>query len=278
MNSFLTAICLYLFRAHFVRKFAVPNGLIICIHLIFSLPNLFSPDDLNAGYLFNNEYSTLVFVLVPDVTQIQLTAGFSILQATTSDGICLKLVDANDAPLAVMRLTQIELNNQNYYKVDKCHSIQKGKGHMIPLYEYAFVYLDLPIISDDFQTKPGSSDLWKKFQHRQVSNSYEVLILNTNSSTIHLYSTRNFNEYDVWGWDDANIKLYNINPNVLEDDMLFDNSILEDSGEEIEEITFDNDDFPEIPKISERLRKFLKNGRRKVRDRKHIRLIGRVKT
>ena len=244
------------------------------------MPNLYSPEDLATGYLIDDYYHNyLKFYQMRNTNLIQLQAGLKIRRAIDTDSLYFRLENNNNKHLSVIRLKEITLHNKLYYLVDKSHSFVKGQGYVIPLYEYAFCYLKYPVISDSNQTKPGSSNLWKKLQGRQAVNSYNLFVINTNTQHKGLYETRNYSDYDVWGWEREKIELYNINPDFISGIGEFEDNYNEDIIEN-DEVYYEEDEddlFNEIPLIDPVFLKYLKRGKKKLKDRKHIRLVGQKK-
>ncbi|HNW74276.1 MAG TPA: hypothetical protein PKN44_11670 [Bacteroidales bacterium] len=217
------------------------------------MPNLITVQDLSPGYLINDDYRNLTFNDVKHSELLELPVDLSIQKARRPHYLYLKLKKAgtND-DLSLLRLKKIVIHNDTYYSVDKSNSFIKGKGYAQYLYEYSFIYLKYPVISDKTQTMPGSAKLWKKFHENQNSKHYTLYIINENTYTISPYINRNFNDYDIWGWHPDFINLLRTYPEMLEDGLK------------------DGD-------LSEELYHYLNDGWNKVKDRAHIRLIGRKK-
>lgn len=247
------------------------------------MPNLFSPADLNEGYLFNKEFDALTFTKVDDVALIKLEEDLSVYKAINKDYIFLKLEGNDNKCLCVLRLKLKNVNGVNYYSVDKSHSFEKGKGYAVPLYEYAFCYFDLPIISDEIQTMPGSSKLWKKLQKKQDESEYEIYVFNTQTNHHGLYLTRNYNVYDIWGWPKENVEIFKEAPDFIETMTEFANfnettstGFYEfDNEEEIQELLELN--FYYSSTLHRDLKYFLVHGKKRLKDRKHILLLGKKK-
>lgn len=244
------------------------------------MPNLISPGDLVTGYLIDDYYRYyLKFYKVRKTNLIQLDHGLRISKASDSDYLYYRLETTSLKELSIIRLQEIKVLDEKYYIVDKSHSFEKGNGYAIPIYEYAFSYLKYPVISDKTQTKAGSSNLWKKFQLRQVNANYEINILNTNTQHIGLYESRNYNDYDIWGLPQRQIDLYNINGDILSPENALGLNELEYS-ENLYEFEIEDDEdflFNELPPMHPKLKEFIINGKKKIKDREHIRLIGQAK-
>lgn len=247
------------------------------------MPNLFSPADLSEGYLFNDEFDALTFTKVSDTTLIELEEDLSILIATNEEYTFLKLEEKENNMLCVLRLKLISIQAQNYYSVDKSHSIEKGKGYAVPLYEYSFCYLDSPIVSDKIQTMPGSSKLWKKFQKKQHESEYEINVFNTETNNQGRYLTRNYNDYDIWGWSKENIQIFREAPDFVENLTDFENydetTFTEFDGYGLEDEIQDSLDvvFKFTSTLHPDLEKFLISGKKRLKDRGHILLLGKRK-
>lgn len=247
------------------------------------MPNLFSPADLSEGYLFNNEFDALTFTKVDDTALIELDEDSSILIATNEKYTFLRLEGKENKMLCVLRLKLKSIQGQNYYSVDKSHSVVKGKGYAVPLYEYAFCYLDSPIISDEIQTMPGSSKLWKKFQKKQEKSEYEIYVFNIKTNNQGQYLTRNYNDYDIWGWSKENIQIFRNAPDFVENLTDFENfdetTFTEFDGFELEDEIQDSLEinFKYTSTLHPDLEKFLVSGKKRLKDREHILLLGKRK-
>ncbi|PVW12853.1 hypothetical protein [Marixanthomonas spongiae] len=215
------------------------------------MPLLVSKRELNSNYLINNTYENLAFKPVTKIANITfIPPKTKIKFSNYNNWVYLKLDSSNNETLSVLRLKKIILNKEKFYEANKSISFKKRKGYAQCLYEYAFQNLDLPIICDGIQTKPGSSDLWLKFQKRQDEYGYEIVVFNTQTNHKSKFIRRNYNEYDIWGWyADFTDMAKNI-PKFLED-------AVSEGDMELE------------------LYQFLKKNINKVKDRSHIRLIGR---
>lgn len=216
------------------------------------MPNLISSEDLSEGYLINDDYKKMTFVKVPDVSKIEIDSGKVITSASKNGYLYYRLENEDGFELSLVRLKKEVINNKEFYSVDKSRSFIKGKGYAIPLYEYSFCYLELPVISDSMQTKPGSSNLWKKFKERQIISSYEIRVFNTETDHTNVFTNRNYNDYDVWGWDPDFIQMVKDDPDFLDEALKYKN-------------------------INTELYRFINSNINKIRDRKKIRLIGKIK-
>ncbi len=217
------------------------------------MPQLISPHSLSRGYLDINSLPIHNFTIIEDANLIEKPESLVIKEYKEPSSIYYILTDlVNDYILSIMRLKKINLNNELYYKIDKSKSFIERQGYATVLYEYAFCHCNLPIISDKIQTKPGSSDLWKKFQKKQEQSNYEILVLNVETNHKGLFTTRDYSDYRVWGWDMDFIALIEDTP-----DLLYD--------------ALDQKD------ISKELFLFINNNPNRIRNRENILLIGRKK-
>lgn len=217
------------------------------------MPNTISPQQLNPNYLINDDYRKLVFNEVNDTSLMWLPKKYCITYSNDPNYIYFRLeVRRTGEHLSLVRLRLEVVNLQEYYKVDKSHSFIKRKGYAVPLYEYCFLYLDHPVISDYTQTMPGSSNLWKKMYRRRKNKNYEILVLNTKTNQLKLYTKRNYKDYDIWGWDQYLIDFTKTDDTLI--DLMYHNK-------ELSDLQFG----------------YLKLWIKKLKDREHILLVGRQK-
>lgn len=215
------------------------------------MPLLVSPHELNDGYLLNQTYHNLRFNQIKkmsDTTSIPINTIIS--RSNHSHFIYLRLDNLQNETLSILRLKKVSINNEDYYEANKSLSFKKRKGYSKCLYEYAFYNLDLPIITDSTQTKAGSSDLWKKFQQNQDNSGYEIIVFNTKTNNKSKLISRNYNDYDIWGWHSDFTEMAKEDPKFLHDAV--------NEGD-----------------MDLKLYQFLNKNIKKVRDRSHIRLIAK---
>ena len=252
------------------------------------MPNLYSPDDMNPGYLLNSEFYQLQFQKVQKTDLINLNYNLSISESKKDKLLFLKLENNKNELLSVFRLIEVTVNNIDYYKIDKSHSLVKRNGYGTILYEYSFCHLDLPIISDFNQTKSGSSDVWKKFKDSQKQSNYKIEILNKTTGHIGIYDSKNYNDYDIWGMNEQFIDTYRNFPDFIFDEShngtnnyFEQNLYFEDSDEQLE--YYENQAQIKLPTLSDSLRIYINNSvdkktkKTKLSNREHILLIGSKK-
>lgn len=214
------------------------------------MPLLVSPCELNDSYLIDDNYDNLVFVNIDSIdTNIEMPDDLLIKSATDNNYFYLRLDNNNGKKLSIIRLKKLEINNEKYFAICMSLSFIKGQGYARILYEYAFLNLDLPILSDKTNTKRGSSDLWTKLQKRQNLYGYEILVFNTQTQHKGKFIRKNYNDYDIWGWHLDFLEM------AKEDPLFLDTSL--------------NDGDIDIG-----LYNFLTKNINKVKNRTHIRLIG----
>lgn len=213
------------------------------------MPLLIPPKSLSSGYLINDDYKKLSF---EEIEYKDLDSNLKLMFSEDSKYKYFRLDNLEGQKLSLIRLKPIEINNKKFYTIDKSKSFIQGKGYAIYLYEYVFVNMVLPVISDKTQTKPGSSNLWKKFLKRQKEKNYEIFVFNTTTNKISPYSTRNFNDYRIWGWFEDFTDMAKQDPKFLDDALKY------------------ND-------ISKELYTFLNSNIKKVKDRSNILLFAQQK-
>lgn len=215
------------------------------------MPLLVSPHELNDGYLRNQTYDNLIFEQIQEMVEFTFVPeNTRIFRSDHINFVYLRLDSFLDETLSILRLKRISINDEEYYEANKSLSLVKRKGYSKCLYEYAIRNLDFPIITDSTHTKPGSSDLWKKFQQNQDTSGYEILVFNTKTNHKSKFIQRNYNDYDIWGWHEDFTYMAREDPKFLQDAVKAGDMNLE-------------------------LYQFLNNDIKKIRDRSHIRLIAR---
>lgn len=214
------------------------------------MPILIKPEDLNSNYLIDERFNNYIFEVIADVEN--KPDNIDLLRYQVDNFIIIKLQNnQNNSLLSTIRLKIENINGQNYYVVNKVNSIIKKMGYAKFLYEYCFTNLNLPVISDNIQTRPGSYNLWKSFLINP-NEKYEILIFNTETNNKMKYSTRNFNDYKIWGWDGDFINLAQEDPKFLYDALKYGD-------------------------LNSELYAFLNSNIDKVKDRKNIRLLSKKK-
>ncbi|MFL0163256.1 hypothetical protein [Aquirufa salirivi] len=157
------------------------------------MPNLISRNDFEPetfiDYYFKNN---LNFSYQFPINNLK------IFKAIDDDYTYLKLTDEKNELLSAIRLKATTFFKTEFYCISKSKSIFEGKGYATILYEYCFNNLDLPIISDKYQTKKGSSDLWLKLINK--NRSYRIYLYYTKTNK-YVELSKGFNQYMVWGQD-----------------------------------------------------------------------------
>lgn len=215
------------------------------------MPILIKPEDLNNNYLLNDRFVDHIFFRINDVANCP--ENTTLLKCELKSSVIIKLNRNEDnALLAIIRLKIENIHGEDYFKIDKVSSIVRKKGYAKFLYEYCFLNLELSVISDRIQTKPGSADLWKSFlnSHNEL---YEILIFNTETNNKMKYSTRNFNDYKIWGWYEDFLELAKEDPKFLYDALKYGD-------------------------LNSELYTFLNSNIDKVKNRENIRLLGSKRT
>jgi hypothetical protein len=105
------------------------------------------------------------------------------------------LVDSDDNHLSVLRLVEYFCHGSIYSQIKKSYSPVPNEGYGYILYRLVIDFHEGPIISDSYNTLPGSYNLWKKL----IKNTkYQVKTLSLNSG--RSYSIKNpLNELLIWG-------------------------------------------------------------------------------
>lgn len=223
--------------------------------ILRKMPQLTTPNTLVSGYLDVESLNIREFDTVEEYDLIIIPDNVVLKKCLKGEFLIYALTDINENYfLAILRLKKIIINEVEYYQINKSKAFIQRKGYATILYEYAFCYSSLPIISDKIQTKPGSSELWKTFQKKQETKPYEILVLNTNVNTERLFTARDYSDYDIWGWDEDFLALSKEIP-----DLLF--TAYEDNN------------------LSKELYDYILEGIRlnKIKNKKHIYLIGKTR-
>jgi len=225
------------------------------------MPNLISPNELEfQSFLDDYFYHYLIFNL------IFTNQNFNIFEANDNDYRYFKLQNLEGDLLCAIRLKSIDFHGTNFYCINKSKSIIEGKGNATFLYEYCFNNLGIPIISDNRQTKAGSSDLWSKLIKK--NRNYQIFRYYTDSN-IYVELNSGFDPYLVWGLDNLQMIAQFETPEYIYEDLDYDGDFENPEVEDILEF-----DYPYISAsedIHPLLIQFIKKG--KVKDRYNVRLV-----
>lgn len=224
------------------------------------MPNLISPTEIESQSLLDDYfYHRLNFIYIAKLND------FNISEANDKQFKYIKLEDSESELLSIVRLEKIEFHNTNFYCINKSKSILEGKGFATLLYEFCFTNLELPILSDKYQTKAGSSDLWNKLIKK--NRQYNVYKFNTVTNK-YVELDANFDPYLIWGVDEEKILVQSKSPEVIYDD---DYDAKDENTEFDDLIEFDYPIYSGGDYIHPYLIKFIKNG--KIKDRYNVRLV-----
>ncbi|RED26152.1 hypothetical protein BD847_0062 [Flavobacterium cutihirudinis] len=240
------------------------------------MPNLISPNEIDVdGFLDDYFFYRLVFINVLDTSLIEIEDSLQIVEATDVNFRYIKLINDENDNLSVLRLQEKNYGGNRYYLINKSYSFVQQKGYASILYEYCFCHLELPIISDKYQTKAGSSNLWSKL-HRKINKNYEIFIYNDIIEKSKRLNSK-VNDYSVWGVDLEIVEIYKQTK-----DFQFDAIDYRDVFEVYDPYTNIGNEY-----IHKQLEDFIKNGlakrknkksfKQKVNDRVHLRLVGKKK-
>ncbi|WP_029273316.1 hypothetical protein [Flavobacterium sp. KJJ] len=225
------------------------------------MPNLFSPSEIEyQSFLDDYFYSRLIFKRINQINQLIL------LEASDSDFRYFKLIDSQQNFLSALRLQLISFHNTKFYCINKSKSKVENRGYATLLYEFCFMTLDIPIISDQTQTKGGSSDLWNKLILKK--RQYKIFSYNIKTNK-YIELDHKFNPYLIWGIDDQKLLAQLETPEIL-----FDDDLLNDSNDLDDNLDTDYSFFNDINYFDLRLLNFLKKG--KIKDRKNVRLVAKM--
>lgn len=242
------------------------------------MPNLISPNEIDTeSFLDDYLLNILIFNQAADIALIEVDEDCIVFEATDANFRYIKLSNNNGENLSIVRLQKKTIAETDYYLINKSYSFIQQKGYGSILYEYCFCYLDFPVISDNYQTKAGSSNLWLNL-HKKSNKNYEIFIYNENTGKkIRLSKSRS--PYSIWGVAPEMIEIYKNSANH------YNNEFAEYISEDVEYYDIE-DPFTNVGNdyIHQQLIMFIKDGlqkkvdekriKQKVIDRGYLRLIG----
>lgn len=206
---------------------------------------------------------------------IHSTDNYKLLKAEAvidkENSILFLLVNEDGKHLSILRLVETLIFDSRYFQIKKSYSPVRGNGYGYHLYILVIEHVSTSIISDSFNTLPGSYNVWQKLL---LNNNYDVRVLNTQTGKIAKIK-QPLDDLTIWG----------VVPDYLEEieNTQWDAVIFEDEFIPVNEDDFydeeyhvnyltENDKYDRTM-VSDWVVRALKQGKSKIKDRKNIVLV-----
>ena len=192
-------------------------------------------------------------------------------EISNENSILFLLVDENEKHLSILRLVKITIRNSDYFQIRKSYSPIQNKGYGYLLYRLVINTFEGTIISDSYNTLPGSYNIWMKLLRNK---QYTIQILNLESG-IKNNIEKPINELKIWGVETDYLE--EINKTEWDAVVFEDEFVPEDEDdyydEEYEVNYLSENDKYERNMVSDFVVRALKKGKNKIKDRKNTVLL-----
>ncbi len=228
-------------------------------NLILSIdPSQFYDPDITRFYPFED-------------TKINIQENLRLLKAAAivnnEDSILFLIVDSDDNHMSILRLVKVLINQSEYFQIKKSFSPVSNKGYGYLLYCLVLENHIGDIISDSFNTLPGSYNVWMKILKNDV---YNVQLLNLQNGKKNKIA-KPIDDLKIWGVESdylEEIDQTSWDTSVFEDEFIPEGE--DDFYEEEYYVNYlsENDKY-ERNMVSDFVVRALKKGSNKIKDRKN---------
>lgn len=234
------------------------------------MPNLILEIDLTQFYDSDLErYYDFEECFIDDDLGFRLLKAKAIIQ--NEDSLLYLLVDKEGLHLSVLRLVKVTIKDITYFQIKKSYSPIPKMGYGYVLYKFVFQYHRAHIISDSYNTLPGSYNIWMKIIQNE---SYNCKILNLETGKQDLIN-KPIDELKIWGVETDyldEIEQTNWEPVLFEDE--FNSEGEDDDYDEGFYVNYLSEhDKYERNMVSDFVVRALKKGVNKIKDRKNTVLL-----
>lgn len=177
------------------------------------------------------------------------------------------LIDKEEKHLSIIRLVKISINGDDYFQIKKSFSPVPNQGFGYSLYCLVIENQIGHIISDSFNTLPGSYNVWMKL----LKNiKYKIQLFNISSGKATGIK-RPINELNIWGVEEEYLE--EIDATEWGSVVFEEEFVPEDEFDEYDEqysasYLSENDKY-ERNMVSDFVVRALKKGKNKIKDRKN---------
>ncbi len=154
----------------------------------------------------------------------------------------------NENTLGLLITTNVTHNGKNYCELSNVEILNRRKGYCSFLYKYIVTTSEIPVISDNLNTSPGSMDVWKSLRFKWNPKNYIIGYINLHSDRVFRW-TKKTEDHNIWGMSQVFIS----DMAELDDENLFENML-------------------EFDDLSSQHYKFLNDNKVYLKDREMIRL------